>query len=95
MAQADKKVCMKIVESAFVFACCWSLCVTIDTQFRRPFDQHFKKVCNGEIEGLLKFNNRRILPSIMDKGTIYDYVYYPEENIWKSWMDLCDKDKLD
>jgi len=95
MTSVDKKEVMKIVESAYVFSCCWSLCVTIDSQFRRPLDQHFKKVCNGEIEGLLKFNNRRILPSIMDKGTIYDYVYYPEENVWKSWMDLCDKDKID
>ena len=95
MTSVDKKEVMKIVEAAFVFSCCWSLCVTVDSQYRRPFDLYFKKVCNGEIEGLLKFNNRRILPSIMDKGTIYDYVYFPESNTWKSWMDLCEKDKLD
>ncbi len=71
----DKKEVMKIVDSSFVFACCWSLCVTINSQYRRPFDIYFKKVCNGEIDGLQKFNNRRILPSVMDKGTIYDYVY--------------------
>jgi hypothetical protein len=81
---------MKIVDSSFVFACCWSLCVTINSQYRRPFDIFFKKVCNGEIDGLQKFNNRRILPSAMDKGTIYDYVYNSTTNEWKSWVSLVD-----
>jgi len=91
----DKKEVMKIIDSAFVFSCCWSLCVTINSQYRRPFDIYFKKVCNGEIDGLQKFNNRRILPSVMDKGTIYDYVYDAEKNEWRSWMSLVDQESID
>lgn len=31
----------------------------------------------------------------MDRGTIYDYVYFPAENKWQSWMDLTNKDEID
>lgn len=34
----DKKTVHSIVESCFVFASVWSLCVSINTEFRRPFD---------------------------------------------------------
>jgi hypothetical protein len=55
----------------------------------------FKKVCNGEIDGLLKFNSRKILPGIMDRGTVYDYIYFPDKNEWKAWLDLTNKDDVD
>jgi len=38
---------------------------------------------------------KKILPSAFDRGLIYDYVYYPEKNEWKNWMDLVNKDTLD
>ena len=31
----------------------------------------------------------------MDRGTIYDYVYFPKTNEWKSWIDLSNKDEID
>jgi hypothetical protein len=54
-----------------------------------------KKVCNGEIDNLQKFNARKILPGVMDRGTIYDYVYFAEKNEWKSWLDLSNRDEVD
>jgi len=38
-----------------VFSAVWSLCITVTTEFRRPFDLRFKQICNGEIEGIKKF----------------------------------------
>lgn len=67
----------------------------MDTQYRRTVDTYFKQVCNGEIDGLTKFQNHKIIPSKMDRGTIYDYVYFPAENKWQSWMDLTNKDEID
>jgi len=90
----DKKATATIIESSFIFACVWSICISINTEFRRPFDQQFKKICNGDLEGIPKLKNK-ILPSAFDRGTVYDYVYYPETNIWKNWMDGIDKEKID
>ena len=35
------------------------------------------------------------MPGIMDRGTIYDYVFFTEKNEWKSWVDLSNKDEID
>jgi hypothetical protein len=47
---------------------------------------HFKKICDGSLEGVAKFKEK-ILPSQFDRGTIYDYFYNPETNEWKNWME--------
>lgn len=91
----DKKAVHTVIESCFVFAAIWSLCITINTEYRKPFDQHFKKICNGEIEHLTKKLQKKILPTLFDRGTIYDYVYFPEKNEWKHWMDLINKETID
>ena len=31
----------------------------------------------------------------MDRGTIYDYIYFPDKNEWKAWIDLTNKDDVD
>ena len=72
----DKKKFINIIDSCFLWSFVWSVCCVVDTQYRRPVDQYLKKVCNGEIDGLQKFQNRKILPGCMDRGTIYDYVYF-------------------
>jgi hypothetical protein len=38
---------------------------------------YYKKVVNGEIEGLAKLKNKVKAP-FFDRGTIYDYCYLPE-----------------
>ena len=75
----DKKQVHTVIESCFVFAAVWALCCTINTEYRRPFDLQFKKICNGELEGGKKLQ-KKILPTSFDRGTIYDYVYFPEKN---------------
>jgi len=91
---ADKKVKASIIESCFLFSTIWSLCISVNTEFRRPFDLQLKKICNGEIEGLPKLKNK-ILPPAFDRGTIYDYRYLPEKNEWKNWMDFTNKENID
>jgi dynein heavy chain len=91
----EKKQVHGIIESCFIFSAVWSLCVSINTDFRRPFDQQFKKICGGELENMKVKLQKKILPSSFDRGLIYDYVYFPEKNEWKHWMDFVNKDTLD
>jgi len=91
----DKKKNISIVDSCFLWAFIWSVCCVVDTQYRRPVDLFFKKVCNGEIDSIQKFQGRKILPGCMDRGTVYDYVYFPEKNEWKGWLDLSNRDEVD
>lgn len=108
VADNDKKINMGIIDSCFVWSFVWTVCATVDTQYRRAVDHRFKQICNGEIEGILKFNNRKIIPGVMDRGTCYDYVYFPtgysqdkgdkisfEKNVWKSWNDMTNKENID
>ena len=48
----DKKLVAVMIESSFIFSCTWSLCVSVNTEYRKPFDIYFKKVCNGELENM-------------------------------------------
>jgi dynein heavy chain len=91
----DKKQVHAVLESSFIFSCIWSVCVSINTEYRRPFDQQFKKICNGELDTMKVKLEKKILSSSFDRGLIYDYVYFPEKNEWKHWMDLVNKDSLD
>lgn len=50
--QLDKKQVAEVIESSFIMSCIWSLCMTVRTESRKPLDMYFKKVVNGEIEGL-------------------------------------------
>ena len=43
---------------------------------------------------MIKKLQKKILPPAFDRGTIYDYVYFPDKNEWKHWMDLVDKEKI-
>jgi hypothetical protein len=41
-AQMDKKQIAQVIEWCFLFAAIWSLCVSVNTEYRRPFDLYFK-----------------------------------------------------
>lgn len=90
----DKKQVQKTIESSFLFACIWSLCCTVQTDYRRPFDKYFKAVVAGQVEGIAKLKHR-ISPPVFDKGIIYDYCYTPETDKWCVWTDFTNKDELD
>jgi dynein heavy chain len=90
----DKKQIGTIIESSFLFSATWSLCISVNSECRKPFDQYFKKICNGDVEGIQKLKHK-IIPSLFDRGTIYDYCYLPETNEWKNWMDFTNKDEID
>ena len=84
------------VDNMFLFSCIWSLCITINTDYRRVIDGYLKKVCDGSVQDLAKFQgNKKLLPGIFDKGQIYNYVYDEEKNEWKNWMDDVNKEDID
>lgn len=90
----DKKKVQSICESAFLFACIWSLCCTVTTEYRKPVNKYFKDVVAGAVEGIPKLKHK-VSPPIFDKGTIYDYCYLPELDKWQVWTDFSNKDELD
>ena len=91
----DKRQTTTIVDNMFLFSAIWSICITCSTEDRRNIDAHMKKVLDGNIEGIAKFQgNKKILPAKFDKGTIFDYVYDPKENTWKQWMEDVNKDEI-
>ena len=80
----------------FLFSVIWSLCVTVNGEFRRPLDQYLKKVLDGSIQELPKFQgNKKLLPAKFDRGLIYDYCYNEKTNEWKGWMEDINKDQID
>lgn len=93
--KGDKKKIQGILESSFLFAAIWSLCITVTTDFRRPFDKIFKEIVAGSMEGQQVKLKHKISPSVFDKGTIYDYCYQPDLDSWKTWNDFVNKDELD
>jgi len=82
------------LSQCFLFACIWSLCVSINTEYRKPLDLYFKKVCDGSIDGIEKLKDK-ILPNAFDRLTIYDYCYDPSTNEWCNWMEHTNKDNID
>jgi len=94
LAQHDKKALNTVIDSSFIYSVIWSVCISIDTGSRKKMDQHFKKVCDGQIDNLKKFS-KKVLHSCFDRGTIYDYVFFPESNTWKNWLDLTDPSQRD
>ena len=79
----------------FLFSLIWSLCITCNSEFRRPIDQYLRKVLDGSVENLEKFSgNKKLLPAKFDRGQIYDYFYDPIKNEWKHWMEDINKDEL-
>jgi hypothetical protein len=93
--KGDKKKIQSIIESAFLFACIWSFCITVTTECRRAFDKVFKEIVAGSMEGQTIKLKHKISPSVFDKGTIYDYCYQPDLDSWKTWNDFIDKEEVD
>lgn len=95
-AELDKRQATAVIDNMFLFSVIWSLCITCDTEYRRPIDGYLKKLCDGSVENLPKFsNNKKLLPTSFDRGLIYDYLYDPEKNEWRHWMADIDKDSID
>jgi dynein heavy chain len=92
----DKRAATAQVDNMFLFAAIWSLCITCDSEFRRPIDMYLKKILEGSLEDLPKFpGNKKILPSKFDRGLIYDYFYDVKGAEWKHWMADVNKDEID
>jgi len=95
-AEMDKRQVIQVVDNMFLFSAIWSICITCDTADRRKIDTHMKKVLDGSLEGIPKFQgNKKILPAKFDRGQIFDYIFEVKTNEWKHWMDDVDKDKID
>jgi len=91
----DKRQAIQIVDNMYLFSLIWSVCITCSTSDRRKIDSYLKKVLDGNIEGIAKFQgNKKLLPAKFDKGVIFDYVYDAKDNSWKNWMDDINKDEI-
>ena len=82
-----RKVVSSVIDCSFLFSVIWGMCATVNTEFRKPFDQEFKKTLVGDIDAGRK-PPRKITPPLPDRQTIYDHVYLVEKNVWSTWMEL-------
>lgn len=64
-----------MIDSSFLFACIWSLCITIIGDSRKDFSEYLKGIYEGRHTHLEKFPGGKKMPPVFDRGTIYDYVY--------------------
>ena len=83
-ADLDKRQANNVIDNMFLFSIIWSVCITCNSEYRRPIDAYIKKVLDGSVEGLPRFEgNKKILPSSFDRGLIFDYLYDPDKNEWR------------
>jgi dynein heavy chain len=82
------KEIMAIIDGSFMFSIIWSICVSINTEYRKACNDCIKKLLQGDLDTGEKPLKKIAFP---DRGTIYDYVFFPKENKWLHWSDLIDK----
>ena len=73
-----------------MFSIIWSLCVSVNTEYRKACNDCVKKLLLGDLDTGTKPLKKIQFP---DRGTIYDHIFFPEENKWHSWNDLIDKEE--
>ena len=89
--ELPKKEIEAIIDGCFMFSCIWSLCASINTEFRKACNDCFKKLLTGDLDTGTKPLKKVVFPDT--RGTIYDHVFFPSENKWKMWSDLIDKNE--
>ena len=88
--EMQKKDIINIIDGSFMFSMIWSVCASITTQYRKQCNDCVKKLLQGDLDSGTKPLKKITFP---DRGSIYDHVYYPEENKWVNWHDLIDKNE--
>ena len=78
------------LDGAFFYSIVWSVCCTVTGEFRITLNQKFKKILIGDLVKGVKIQNRK-LNHPFDKHSIFDCVFFTNENRWKQWVDLIDE----
>lgn len=91
VASTDKKEVAAIIDGSFMFSVIWSVCITVNTEYRKAFNDKFRKLLHGDIDTGEKPPKKVPFP---DRATIYDYTFFPAKGVWKHWMDLVDKNEV-
>jgi dynein heavy chain, axonemal len=91
----EKNRMIEWIDSTFLFACIWSICITVVGDNRKDFSEYLKGIYEGRHQNLEKFAGGKKMPAVFDRGMIYDYVYFGETMTWKQWYELVNKDEVD
>lgn len=82
-ASPDKNKVIEWIDSTFLFACIWSICITVTGDYRKDVSDYLKGIYEGRHQNLEKFTGGKKMPAVFDRGLIYDYVYFSETQTWK------------
>ena len=88
--ELPKKEMMTIIDGAFMFSLIWSVCASVITEFRKACNDCVRKLLLGDLDTGTKPLKKILFP---DRGTIYDHIFFPNENRWQNWNDLIDKEE--
>jgi hypothetical protein len=61
------------------------VCITIHGDNRKDFSEYLKGIYEGRHTGIEKFSGGKKMPEVFVRGTIYDYVFFSDEQKWKHW----------
>mmetsp|Transcript_42407 Transcript_42407/g.49462 ORF Transcript_42407/g.49462 Transcript_42407/m.49462 type:complete len:677 (+) Transcript_42407:4205-6235(+) len=88
--EQPKKDIITIVDGCFMFGLIWSVCATVNTEFRKACNDCLKKLLQGDLDAGTKPLKKVVFP---DRGTIYDHLFDPAKNKWMNWNEIINKDE--
>ncbi|MPC44116.1 Dynein heavy chain 3, axonemal [Portunus trituberculatus] len=102
--EADKPLGPKISEDkltyllqyVITFVLPWSLGSTITGASRRMFDQFYRKLLQGKVDGSPKPESFKLTKGMLppESGLVYDFIYEKETQRWLSWHDIINQERL-
>ncbi|XP_063858635.1 dynein axonemal heavy chain 3-like isoform X1 [Scylla paramamosain] len=102
--EADKPLGPKISEDkltyllqyVIIFVLPWSLGSTITGASRQMFDQFYRKLLQGKVDGSSKPESFKLTKGMLppESGLVYDFIYEKEMQRWVSWHDTINQDHL-
>jgi dynein heavy chain len=79
-----------MIDGSFMFSLIWSVCASINTEYRKACNDALRKLLQGDLDTGAKPLKKIVFP---DRGTIYDHVFEMNESKWQNWADLIDKNE--
>lgn len=95
LLQEAKRSAIELINGCFLFATTWGICASVTTKDRKKFDLFFKRLQRGDVpEDYMHLvtqkggKKTRVTGSCPDRGTMYDYIFIPQEVEWRHWHDF-------
>lgn len=82
----EEKDRIKIIDCFFIFCMTWSIGAAVITDHRRAFNIWMRRILGGDVAEITN-KGKKIVPSIPESGSFYDYVFLPKTREWRHWTE--------